>query len=119
MNIITLFSISLGGIIILFIFKQWENTNTPMWYRRQRERGDRAVTRILNFLYVIPHASRIFLVRVFHAIVFHISAWVLLVVRFLERRLFRFVNMVKGKREINHKKGSVSLFLTAISDKNR
>ena len=104
---------------MLLLLKQWEQKRIFLYYRLKREQGDRIVLQVFNFLRVIPHASLIFLSRFFHILVFYISTGVLQIVRFLERKLLRFVNMVKGRQEVHHKKGAASLFLVAISDKNR
>ena len=46
------------------------------------------------------------------------SEFTLRAVRFLERRLLKFVNMVKGRRgDVNKERGSASMFLAAISSK--
>lgn len=119
MYIIILFGTSLVGIIALLMFKRWKRVIESVPYRSKREYGDKFVVRVSDYLHAIPHASNVFVSRLFHAFAFYVSAWMLRAVRFLERRLFKFVNMIKGRREINHKKGSASLFLTAISDKNK
>lgn len=114
---IILFGISLLGLIAFLFFKRWEvRQEDATLYRQKRTVLDHLVVRLGKRLSVIPHFLRDFLLHAFHAIVFHVSAFVLRVVRFVERRLLRFVNMVRGKREIHHKKGSASLFLTSISE---
>lgn len=108
------FGISLLGILGVLAFKRWDVSHNPLWYRRVRERLDARALTLFRFLRFIPkRAMRIALI-LSHALVCRVSEWSLSAVRFLERKLLRFVNMVKGRGDINRKKGSTSLFLRNV-----
>ncbi len=118
MTIIVSFGISFLGIVALLAFKSWEVRRGIGVFPDIRIRMDKRVVYWKSLLYTaLPICIAVFL-RGFHASVYYASEFTLRAVRFLERRLLRFVNMVKGRRgEINKKKGSASLFLAAISSK--
>jgi len=113
------FGVSLLGIVSLILFKRWELKREITWYKDKRAVADQFVVYVTNKLRTVPHIVRAFLSRAIHTIVFYVSNFVLHAVRFIERKLFKFVSMIKGRREVHHRKGSASLFLTSISDRNK
>jgi hypothetical protein len=103
------------GILLLFLFKEWEMRHPVNWYRSARARADRKVVVLGKILGRLPTSSRVFLVRFLHRALYRLSEVMLLIIRWIERRLLRLINMIKGRGEINKEKGSVSLFLASIA----
>jgi len=116
MTAIISFGVSFFCLASLFLFKAFEMRRSIPNYRRIREMADNKVVHVSQLLSSVPHTSRVALGHVFHSFVCWISEIVLRVVRFVERKLLKFVNMVKGRIEINREKGSASLFLKEISN---
>ena len=113
------FGASLASLSLFLFFKQWERQRELLWYQSFRKYGDHATLVAARFLVVVPHKVKFFIVHLLHIIVYHVGALVWRVVRFAERKLYRFVNMIKGRKEVHRERGSSSLFLNAISEGKR
>jgi hypothetical protein len=113
------FIISFVGLISVFGLKHWGIGNENVLYKKVRTNLDRRTVNLVEDLQKIPYAGRSVSSQVFHRILYQLSKLALHVVRFIERRLHRFVNMVKGKGDVNNQKGSASLFLKSIKERHR
>lgn len=116
MTVIISFGISLTGILTLLALKHWDIGHSNALYQRVVKYLDRHAVHLQHFLKAVPAISRVAISHGAHAFVYRVSEMTLRAVRFAERKLLKFVNMVKGRGEINRKKGSASLFLTNITD---
>jgi hypothetical protein len=108
--------VSIVGIIGLVLVKQWELRRGNVPWSGLRTRLDARAERLERiFSSGFPNALKYLVGEVTHAVAYHSSAAVLFIVRVTERRLFKLVNMIKGRREIRTN-GSSSTFLKDVSE---
>lgn len=106
---------SVIGIIALLIFKNWEQRRGGMPGASIRATADAKVVVISTQLKQFPqtlHSSFRVLIK---KVIFYVSAAMLRVVQFTERKLIRVINLVRGKGDITTKKGSASFFLQNVA----
>lgn len=106
--------VSLIGLIAFLMFKRVEVRRDIGWYTRVRGTLDVYAARATHVLFKIPTVLRRILFDIGHWVVYHVSHASLTAVRFVERKLLRFVNMVKGRGDVNRKRGHASLFLKHV-----
>jgi len=113
--LIALLIISVLGIAALLIFKKWEESRGGLPGTGLRRATDAKVVVISERLKALPRALwasvRVFLKQG----VFYVSAGMLRIVQFTERKLIRVINLVRGKGDISTKKGSASFFLQNVA----
>ncbi len=102
-------------LFVLFLFKFFEIRREFSFYSRIRTLVDQRVEDVSTSLLSLPDASKTALARIVHIFICWVSETTLYAVRFLEKKLLKFVNMVKGKGDIKREKDSASLFLKKIS----
>ncbi len=113
------FGTSLFLLFALFLFKFFEMRGRFFFYRHVRTFVDQKVEDISFSLLAIPGISKSVLARTLHIFICWISETVLYIVRLTEKKLLKFLNMIKGKGDVNHEKGSASLFLKEISSEKK
>lgn len=110
-----LFGISVFGIGSLFVLKNWELRRGSIPGTTLRASTDAHVVVVAGWARLVPiklqATARTFLAQS----IFHVSAIMLRVVHFAERKLIRVINLVKGRGDVTTKKGSASFFLQNVA----
>ena len=110
-------AISIVGILGLLGLKSLERKRGGVFLGRMRKRADEGVVALEHKLtrglpeFIKEHAS-----AALHYVTYHVTALALMLVRFVERRLARFVNFVKGRREVKRSSGARSAYLRDVTD---
>ena len=116
MFVIIVFIFSLIGIIVLLSLKHWEQKRGRTFFSVFRFKADVFVidskAALRNRL---PSESKRLSRQAVHYTIYHLSTVLLQVVQYIEKRLLRFINMIKGRGEIK-KGGSVSFYLKNVSE---
>lgn len=110
------FAASVVGMLLLIAFKAFELRRGKIFFAHMRALLDARVERLFRALHgEVPHVGRRVASDVGHHLAMQISALALLVIRFTERKLTRFVDMVKGRREIRDGNGTRSTYLRDVT----
>lgn len=110
-----LFGISILGIIGLICYKNLEQRRGSIPGAELRTTIDARVMVVATWLRSLPTSIQEALRTLFKQGVFHATGTMLKVLHFVERKLIRVINLVKGKGDITTKKGSASFFLQNVS----
>jgi hypothetical protein len=113
---IVIFTFAFAGLAGLILMKHFEMKAGKTILRAFRFKADTAVA--AADLYVrrhVPTFGKKMSKQVAHQTAYHTSSVVLRIVQFMERRLLRFINLIKGKGVVK-KNGSASFFLKHISE---
>jgi len=114
MTPVIILGVSLTGITLLIALKEIEYKRRKTFALSLRQRADRRVLRLVNFFQIhLPTLSRKVWQQMLHHFALHLGTFFLKVVRFVENRLVRFINIIKGKGVIK-KKGSASFFIQNV-----
>lgn len=112
---IVAFIFALIGIIALLYFKNWEIARGRMVFVDFRKKADTFVIEsITSFKSRLPRASKQILKHVINNIIYYTSTILLKFVKWLEKKLVRFSNMIKGRVEIQNR-GEASMYLQNVS----
>ena len=106
---------SLIGIAGLLIFKNWEQRRGGLPGAAIRATADAKVVVISTQLKQFPQTLHVSFRVLLKHVIFYVSAAMLRVVQFTERKLIRVINLVRGKGDITTKKGSASFFLQNVA----
>lgn len=107
--------ISILGIVALVAGKHWERRRGTVPGSALRNFIDAKVVFAATKIQGVPDMARGHARGLTKELIFHLSAALLRLVQFVERKLIRIINLVKGRRDINTKKGSASFFLQNVS----
>jgi hypothetical protein len=113
------FGISFGAIVALILFRAVEERNGVTIAKSVRARLDKVVVRVfINLDRVFSRNWERFLRDSSVYLLHQLSLVALFLVRFLERRLVRLINFIKGKHATRTDK-SVSSFLQDVSSSSK
>lgn len=110
-----LFVISVTGIVALIVFKNWEQRRGSAPGAALRARIDARVAVLGGWLKSVPLYFKEHSKVLSAQIIFHLSAIMLRIVHFAERKLIRVINLVKGRGDVTTKKGAASFFLQNVA----
>jgi len=109
-------AVSIVGMVTLVALKACELRRGRTFLEAARARLDARVLRLFAALQGdVPQKGKLFAADALHHATVQITGLVLLVVRFVERRLTRFVNMVKGRRNLKNGIGTRSTYLRDVT----
>lgn len=109
------FIFALTGIIVLLYFKNWELARGKVVFVDFRKKTDMFVVESINlFKSKLPRKSKQISKHVINNITYYTSTALLKAVRWLEKQLAGFSNMIKGRVEIQNR-GEASAFLQNVS----
>jgi uncharacterized membrane protein YidH (DUF202 family) len=112
---ITFISASVG-IAVLVLLKHFEMKAGRTFFHSIRFKADTFIARTGLLIHRhVPTIGKKISKHVAHHTAYHTSSIVLMIVQFMERRLLRLVNLIKGKGVVK-KNGSASFFLKHISE---
>jgi len=112
---VILFILAFSGILILTVFKNWERRNGVEGTRALRSRFDAELIELGAAVRAFPHRVKFFAVEISKRLVIEASSATLHLLRFVEYKLIRVINLVKGKQQISDDKATVSYFLQNVS----
>ena len=108
-------AVALLGIVMLLYLKQWELRRNRILFKMVRVRADCWVERGVQSLQEnVPRRSKEIVKKIMTYTAYHTSIALLKGVRFTEKHLAQFNNMVKGHKEIQNR-GSASAYLQDVS----
>lgn len=108
-------AVALLGITMLLYLKQWELRRNRILFKTVRARADWWVERGIHSLQEnVPRRSKEITKKIMTHTAYHTSTALLNGVRFTEKHLAQFSNMVKGHKEIQDR-GSASTYLQDVS----
>jgi len=112
---IVAFIFALTGIIALLYFKHRELSGGRIVFAGFRKKADMfAAESVMSFKSRLPRASKQISKNAINHMIYYASTVLLKVVRWLEKRLAGFSNMIKGRVEIQNR-GEASIFLQNVS----
>lgn len=109
-------AVSAVGISGLLALKALEIRRGMPFFGHARQRLDAKTVQLLSVLQRdVPERIRAIASDVMHHLAVQLTSLALLVIRFAERRLTRFVDMVKGRRELKQGNGTRSAYLRDVT----
>lgn len=113
------FAFSFIAIVSMIAFKNWEIKAGKTLWRGSRFKADKIVARWLTVLKShIPTTGKRFSKEITHHTAYHISYIALSGVKFMERKLIRIINFIKG-RGIVKKDRTASHYMKNVSEYER
>lgn len=109
-------AVSIVGILSLLGLKALERKRGKVFFGIVRKRADEGVLKLERTLTKrLPELIKELISSAAHYVTYKVTALALMLVRFVERRLTRFVNFVKGRREVRKNGGTRSRFLRDVT----
>lgn len=113
---LSLFIFSIVGIVALILLKYREANTELVLFKGFRTNANASVERaVAVFHRNISKVDKNVFMAIIRSIAYYLGIIALKSVQFIEKRLIRFINFIKGKGTIN-KNGSASFYLKSISE---
>ena len=108
-------ALSMVGLLALFAVKEWEHSSGKIFFPGFRKRADMWVLDLYTLFRTIPKYTRDALEYLAHYGAYQGSRTALLLLRMVERRLMRLLNMIRGKGVVT-KRETPSTFLRHVTE---
>ena len=113
---ISIFFVSLIGLISLLSFSVWERrSGKKVWVSQRRALDYLVFSAVENIKKRIPKVDKHVFVRLYHGVLHSIALLTLRVLKILERKMSGVVNAIRGKRELTSTQ-TQSDFLKKVSE---
>lgn len=110
-------AVAIVGMAMLVAFKALELRHGRIFFKDVRARLDARVERLFVSLKGdVPHRGKLLIADVLHYFMVQTIGLALVTIRFVERRLARFVDMVKGRQKLRGDNGTRSMYLRDVTN---
>lgn len=108
-------ALSILGLLGIFLVKEWEQSSGKMLFPGFRKRADTRTLDLYVLIRAIPKRTKVTLLYLVHHSVYQGSRTALLLLRIVERRLMKLLNMIRGKGVVT-KREPPSTFLKHVAE---
>jgi len=108
-------TLSVLGLLGIFLVKEWEQSSGRILFPGFRKRADARTLDLYAQVQAIPKRTKVMLLYLAHHSIYQSSRTALLLLRIVERRLMKLLNMIRGKGVVT-KREPPSTFLKHVAE---